>query len=48
MNEKLMDHIMAGIEDISGNIGHHYLRDKFEYYDSKVGGRDRADAEWIV
>jgi len=35
MNEKLMDHVMAGMEDIAGFTGHHYLRDKFEHLDGK-------------
>ena len=35
MNEKLMDHVMAGVEDILGFTGHHNLRDKFEYIDGK-------------
>jgi len=35
MNEKLMDHVMAGVEDIVGFTGHNNLRDKFEYFDGK-------------
>ena len=35
MNEKLMDHVMAGMEDIAGFTGHHYMRDKFEHLDGK-------------
>ena len=35
MNVKLMDHVMAGVEDILGFTGHNNLRDKFEYLDGK-------------
>ena len=35
MNEKLTDHLMAGMEDIAGFTGHHYLRDKFEHINDK-------------
>ncbi|KAK2162258.1 hypothetical protein LSH36_101g05046 [Paralvinella palmiformis] len=33
IQERLIDHLMAGIEDIAGHHGHHKLRDKFEYLD---------------
>ncbi|KAL8165820.1 UNVERIFIED_CONTAM: Sodium/hydrogen exchanger 3, partial [Gekko kuhli] len=39
LNEKLhgraFDHILSAIEDISGQIGHHYLRDKWSNIDRK-------------
>ncbi|XP_060103724.1 sodium/hydrogen exchanger 3 [Heteronotia binoei] len=39
LNEKLhgraFDHILSAIEDISGQIGHHYMRDKWSYFDRK-------------
>ncbi|XP_077158824.1 sodium/hydrogen exchanger 3 isoform X1 [Paroedura picta] len=39
LNEKLhgraFDHILSAIEDISGQIGHHYLRDKWTSIDRK-------------
>ena len=35
MTAKMTDHLMAGVEDIAGFTGHHYLRDKFEYLDGK-------------
>ncbi|KFP78619.1 Sodium/hydrogen exchanger 3, partial [Acanthisitta chloris] len=39
LNEKLhgraFDHILSAIEDISGQIGHHYLRDKWSNFDRK-------------
>ncbi|XP_074647009.1 sodium/hydrogen exchanger 3-like isoform X2 [Tubulanus polymorphus] len=39
MNEQIharfIDHIMAGIEDISGHHGHHFLRGKFEYFNTR-------------
>ncbi|XP_014807472.1 PREDICTED: sodium/hydrogen exchanger 3 isoform X2 [Calidris pugnax] len=39
LNEKLhgraFDHILSAIEDISGQIGHHYLRDKWTNFDRK-------------
>uniref|UniRef100_A0A8D0G7H0 Sodium/hydrogen exchanger n=1 Tax=Sphenodon punctatus TaxID=8508 RepID=A0A8D0G7H0_SPHPU len=40
LNEKLhgraFDHILSAIEDISGQIGHNYLRDKWINFDRKV------------
>ncbi|XP_038626220.1 sodium/hydrogen exchanger 3 [Tachyglossus aculeatus] len=40
LNEKLhgraFDHILSAIEDISGQIGHHYLRDKWSNFDRKI------------
>ncbi|KAM3929201.1 sodium/hydrogen exchanger 3 [Leptodactylus fuscus] len=39
LNEKLhgraFDHICSAIEDVSGQIGHNYLRDKFANFDAK-------------
>ncbi|XP_035679249.1 sodium/hydrogen exchanger 2-like [Branchiostoma floridae] len=34
INERLIDHMMAAIEDITGHHGHHYWRDRFEYLDN--------------
>nr|XP_056713837.1 sodium/hydrogen exchanger 3 [Euleptes europaea] len=43
LNEKLhgraFDHILSAIEDISGQIGHHYLRDKWTNIDRKYLSR---------
>ncbi|XP_019364689.1 PREDICTED: sodium/hydrogen exchanger 3 [Gavialis gangeticus] len=40
LNEKLhgraFDHILSAIEDISGQIGHNYLRDKWTNFDRKI------------
>ncbi|XP_067425937.1 sodium/hydrogen exchanger 3 isoform X2 [Emydura macquarii macquarii] len=40
LNEKLhgraFDHILSAIEDISGQIGHNYLRDKWSNFDRKI------------
>ncbi|XP_069476693.1 sodium/hydrogen exchanger 3 isoform X2 [Ambystoma mexicanum] len=40
LNEKLhgraFDHILSAIEDISGQIGHNYMRDKFSNFDRNV------------
>uniref|UniRef100_A0A8D2JFF3 Sodium/hydrogen exchanger n=1 Tax=Varanus komodoensis TaxID=61221 RepID=A0A8D2JFF3_VARKO len=40
LNEKLhgraFDHILSAIEDISGQIGHNYLRDKWSNFDRQV------------
>ncbi|KAJ7313771.1 hypothetical protein JRQ81_005451 [Phrynocephalus forsythii] len=40
LNEKLhgraFDHILSAIEDISGQIGHNYLRDKWSYIDREI------------
>uniref|UniRef100_A0ABM5GQT5 Sodium/hydrogen exchanger n=1 Tax=Pogona vitticeps TaxID=103695 RepID=A0ABM5GQT5_9SAUR len=40
LNEKLhgraFDHILSAIEDISGQIGHNYLRDKWSNFDREV------------
>ncbi|XP_006900235.1 PREDICTED: sodium/hydrogen exchanger 3 [Elephantulus edwardii] len=33
---KAFDHILSAIEDISGQIGHNYLRDKWSNFDRKV------------
>ena len=35
IHERLMDHLMAGVEDIAGSHGHHWVRDKYEYYNNK-------------
>ncbi|XP_007471978.1 PREDICTED: sodium/hydrogen exchanger 3 isoform X2 [Lipotes vexillifer] len=43
LNEKLhgraFDHILSAIEDISGQIGHNYLRDKWSNFDRKFLSR---------
>uniref|UniRef100_A0A2K5YFZ1 Sodium/hydrogen exchanger n=1 Tax=Mandrillus leucophaeus TaxID=9568 RepID=A0A2K5YFZ1_MANLE len=43
LNEKLhgraFDHILSAIEDISGQIGHNYLRDKWSHFDRKFLSR---------
>ncbi|XP_030669731.1 sodium/hydrogen exchanger 3 isoform X2 [Nomascus leucogenys] len=43
LNEKLhgraFDHILSAIEDISGQIGHNYLRDKWSHFDTKFLSR---------
>ncbi|KAJ1079732.1 hypothetical protein NDU88_000024 [Pleurodeles waltl] len=40
LNEKLhgraFDHILSAIEDISGQIGHNYMRDKFSNFDRNI------------
>ncbi|XP_062981407.1 sodium/hydrogen exchanger 3 [Elgaria multicarinata webbii] len=40
LNEKLhgraFDHILSAIEDISGQIGHNYLRDKWSNFDRRI------------
>uniref|UniRef100_A0A8C8VF08 Sodium/hydrogen exchanger n=1 Tax=Pelusios castaneus TaxID=367368 RepID=A0A8C8VF08_9SAUR len=40
LNEKLhgraFDHILSAIEDVSGQIGHNYLRDKWSNFDRKI------------
>ncbi|XP_049859593.1 sodium/hydrogen exchanger 3 isoform X1 [Schistocerca gregaria] len=35
IHERLMDHVMAGIEDILGQHGNYHLRDKFKRFDNK-------------
>nr|CAD7425301.1 unnamed protein product [Timema monikensis] len=35
IHERIMDHVMAGIEDILGHHGNHHLRDKFKRFDNK-------------
>ncbi|XP_047534409.1 sodium/hydrogen exchanger 3 isoform X4 [Vanessa atalanta] len=35
IHERFMDHLMAGIEDISGKHGNHHMRDKFKRFDNK-------------
>ncbi|XP_058845269.1 sodium/hydrogen exchanger 2-like [Acipenser ruthenus] len=32
---RLLDHILAGVEDISGHWGQHYWKDKFQYFNKK-------------
>uniref|UniRef100_A0A8C3RUA7 Sodium/hydrogen exchanger n=2 Tax=Chelydra serpentina TaxID=8475 RepID=A0A8C3RUA7_CHESE len=43
LNEKLhgraFDHILSAVEDISGQIGHNYLRDKWSNFDRKILSR---------
>ncbi|KAG1683641.1 Sodium/hydrogen exchanger 2 [Nymphon striatum] len=39
MNERIhvrfIDHLMAGIEQITGTMGNHHMRDKFKFYNNK-------------
>ncbi|XP_074093894.1 na[+]/H[+] hydrogen exchanger 2 isoform X5 [Cotesia typhae] len=35
IHERIMDHIMAGVEDILGKHGNYHLRDKFKRFDNK-------------
>ncbi|XP_034186248.1 na[+]/H[+] hydrogen exchanger 2 [Osmia lignaria lignaria] len=35
IHERIMDHVMAGIEDILGKHGNYHLRDKFKRFDNK-------------
>ncbi|XP_033914337.2 sodium/hydrogen exchanger 3-like [Acipenser ruthenus] len=35
LNGRAFDHILSAIEDISGQIGHHYIWDKWESFDRK-------------
>ncbi|KHJ45890.1 sodium/hydrogen exchanger 3 [Trichuris suis] len=35
MTERLLDHVCSGMEDICGLRGHHSIRDKYEYYNTK-------------
>ncbi|XP_044009596.1 probable Na(+)/H(+) antiporter nhx-9 isoform X2 [Aphidius gifuensis] len=35
IHERIMDHIMAGVEDILGKHGNYHLRDKFKRFDTK-------------
>ncbi|XP_071631037.1 probable Na(+)/H(+) antiporter nhx-3 isoform X3 [Temnothorax longispinosus] len=35
IHERIMDHTMAGIEDIVGKHGNHHVRDKFKRFDNK-------------
>ncbi|XP_048410266.2 sodium/hydrogen exchanger 3-like isoform X1 [Stegostoma tigrinum] len=35
LHERAFDHIMSAIEDISGQIGHNYLREKWSQFDGK-------------
>ncbi|CAH2314775.1 sodium hydrogen exchanger 2-like [Pelobates cultripes] len=32
---RLLDHLVAGIEDVCGHWGHYYWKDKFEYFHNK-------------
>ncbi|XP_015109560.1 probable Na(+)/H(+) antiporter nhx-9 isoform X1 [Diachasma alloeum] len=35
IHERIMDHIMAGVEDILGKHGNYHVRDKFKRFDTK-------------
>ncbi|XP_043283772.1 probable Na(+)/H(+) antiporter nhx-9 isoform X2 [Venturia canescens] len=35
IHERIMDHIMAGVEDILGKHGNYHVRDKFKRFDNK-------------
>ncbi|XP_059474153.1 Na(+)/H(+) exchanger protein 2-like isoform X2 [Neocloeon triangulifer] len=35
IHERLMDHIMAGLEDVLGRHGNHHVRDRFKRFDTK-------------
>ncbi|GAA6233236.1 sodium/hydrogen exchanger 3 isoform X1 [Lates japonicus] len=35
VQNKLFDHVLVAIEDISGQIGHNYMRDKWNYFEEK-------------
>ncbi|XP_035738567.1 sodium/hydrogen exchanger 3-like isoform X5 [Vespa mandarinia] len=35
IHERIMDHVMAGIEDILGKHGNYHVRDKFKRFDNK-------------
>ncbi|CAB3367087.1 Hypothetical predicted protein [Cloeon dipterum] len=35
IHEKLMDHIMAGLEDVLGRHGNYHVRDRFKRFDTK-------------
>uniref|UniRef100_S4RBM9 Sodium/hydrogen exchanger n=1 Tax=Petromyzon marinus TaxID=7757 RepID=S4RBM9_PETMA len=35
LHERAFDHILAAIEDVAGEYGHHYWRDKFEQFDKR-------------
>ncbi|KAF5303352.1 hypothetical protein FQR65_LT08265 [Abscondita terminalis] len=35
IHEKLMDHLMAGVEDILGQHGNYHVRDRFKRFDNK-------------
>ncbi|KAI5716221.1 hypothetical protein M8J76_002988 [Diaphorina citri] len=35
IHERLMDHVMAGIEDILGRHGNHHVRDRFKRFDNR-------------
>ncbi|XP_018429499.1 PREDICTED: sodium/hydrogen exchanger 2-like [Nanorana parkeri] len=39
VNIRLLDHLVAGIEDVCGHWGQFYWKDKFEYFDNKYLGR---------
>lgn len=34
-NQQVMDHLMAGVEDIVGKTGNYNVRDKFKRFDNK-------------
>ena len=29
---QMIDHLMGGIEDIAGHVGHHVIREKYAYH----------------
>uniref|UniRef100_A0A8D9EMN0 Sodium/hydrogen exchanger n=3 Tax=Cacopsylla melanoneura TaxID=428564 RepID=A0A8D9EMN0_9HEMI len=35
IHERLMDHVMAGVEDILGRHGNHHVRDRFKRFDNR-------------
>uniref|UniRef100_A0A4W6EFK9 Sodium/hydrogen exchanger n=1 Tax=Lates calcarifer TaxID=8187 RepID=A0A4W6EFK9_LATCA len=35
VQNKVFDHVLVAIEDISGQIGHNYMRDKWNYFEEK-------------
>ncbi|XP_078458167.1 sodium/hydrogen exchanger 3-like isoform X1 [Lampetra fluviatilis] len=35
LHERAFDHILAAVEDVAGEYGHHYWRDKFEQFDKR-------------
>ncbi|CAG0912206.1 unnamed protein product [Notodromas monacha] len=35
VHERMIDHMMAGIEELIGHTGNYYWREKFKYYDQK-------------
>ncbi|XP_073454198.1 sodium/hydrogen exchanger 2-like [Aquarana catesbeiana] len=39
VNIRLLDHVVAGMEDVCGHWGQFYWKDKFEYFNNKYLGR---------